>query len=95
MGVSGINGSNVSGSVRATQVVVDKTGATGSRAAGGKPSGGAGKSAAASGSFSASQSTVYDKKDANKDGMVSALEEATYDLEHPSAKSGSKIDVTA
>lgn len=95
MAVSGINGSNVSSSVQATQVVVDKPDASGSRAAGGKPSGGAGKSTGASGSSSAGQSMVYDKKDANKDGLVSALEEATYNLEHPSAQSDSRVDVTA
>jgi hypothetical protein len=95
MDVSGINGSKVSSSVQATHVAVDKTGAGGHRAVGGVSSGGAGKSTAASGSSSSSQSTVYDKKDANKDGVVSALEEATYDLAHPSAKSDSRVDVTA
>jgi hypothetical protein len=47
----------------------------------GAPSGGASKS---SGSDSSSSSnTVYDKKDTNKDGTVTAQEEILYNIKHP------------
>ena len=70
--------------------------AVGTALGAGAASRGAGKAQAASGaSSSSSSSTVYDKKDANKDGTVSAIEELTYDLAHPSAQTGSLVNVTA
>ena len=71
---------------------------------GGSPAGGAGKSSGA-GSSSSSNKT-YDKKDTNKDGTVSAMEELAYDLKNPgdAAKTsttakinsnGGSIDITA
>lgn len=46
--------------------------------------GGAGKAGAASSGGSSSSSTkVYDKKDTNKDGVVSFQEELVYELKHP------------
>jgi hypothetical protein len=47
---------------------------------GAPPSGGAGQSGAA---MSSGGNKVYDKKDLNKDGTVTAQEEAKYDLQHP------------
>ena len=62
-----------------------------------KPSSGQ-KSSGASGSSSTSTKT-YDKKDANKDGTVSTMEEIEYDLEHPERdqedSGNGLIDVTA
>ena len=56
-------------------------GASGPPPGGAHPSGGGDK---ASGTASSSDSnTVYDKKDANKDGTVSWKEEQDYDLKHP------------
>lgn len=95
MTVSGISSANVSSSTQATQGATKKIDVSGSRIAVGKSSGGAAKPAAASGNSSSSQSTTYDKKDANKDGVVSALEELTYDLEHPSGEADGHVDVTA
>ena len=71
---------------------------------GGAPAGGAGKSSGA-GSSSSSNKT-YDKKDTNKDGTVSAMEELAYDLKHPgdaantsttatTNSNGGSIDTTA
>jgi hypothetical protein len=48
---------------------------------GGPPAGGAGKTSGA-GSSSSSNKT-YDKKDTNKDGTVSTMEEIAYDLKNP------------
>jgi hypothetical protein len=56
-------------------------GAPSSGGTGGMPAGGA---QASSGTSSSSSNKVYDKKDANKDGTVSAQEELEYDLKHPS-----------
>jgi hypothetical protein len=50
---------------------------------GGMPGGGAGKSASSSNSASPNSNKVYDKKDTNKDGVVSAQEELEYALKHP------------
>jgi len=36
-------------------------------------------------STTSSSTKTYDKKDANKDGVVSAAEELAYDLKHPLA----------
>lgn len=55
-------------------------------AGGGKPPGGGAPAGGAKGASAASSSSAtktYDKKDANKDGTVSAKEEAAYDLAHP------------
>ena len=53
----------------------------GSGRAGGQPPDGAKQSSGAGGSSSSSQ--VYDKKDLNKDGIVSWDEEFAYSLNHP------------
>ncbi len=90
MEVSGTGGTHVSMLVQASQLAGGKSGA-----ASGQAAGGAGKAGAAAGGGSASQTTSTDKKDANKDGVVSAIEELTYDLEHPAATDGSVIDVKA
>jgi len=89
MEVSGTSGTHVSILVQASQLASGKSGA-----AGGQAAGGAGKASAAGGG-STSQTTSYDKKDANKDGVVSALEELTYDLKHPVATDESVLDVRA
>ena len=52
---------------------------------GGAPKGGAASSGASGTSDSSSSTKVYDKKDVNKDGKVSAQEEVAYDLAHPDA----------
>ena len=49
---------------------------------GAPPAGGAQSSRGAQGKSQSDDSKVYDKKDTNKDGIVSALEELTYDLTH-------------
>ena len=90
MEVSGTSGSPMSILVQAAQLAGGKTAAGAGQAAGG-----AGKGAAAGGSGSTGQATSYDKKDANKDGVVSALEELTYDLKHPGATAESILDVKA
>lgn len=89
MEVSGTGGTRISILVQATQLAGGKSGA-----AGGQAAGGAGKAPAAGGG-SASQTTSYDKKDANKDGVVSALEELTYDMKHPVATDKPVLDVRA
>ena len=53
---------------------------------GGPPSGGANKSGAPAGGAQSGSSKSYDKKDTNKDGIVSALEELAYDLKNPGEK---------
>jgi Ca2+-binding EF-hand superfamily protein len=53
-------------------------------AQGAPPSGGAtGGAQASNGASTSSSNKTYDKKDANKDGTVSAQEELNYDLKHP------------
>ncbi len=69
----------------------------GQRPGGASPAGGQ-KPSGASGS-SASSSKTYDKKDANKDGTVSTMEEILYSLKNPvqsqeSSTTGS-LDITA
>lgn len=66
---------------------------------GGSKTGGAQKSG---GSTNSSNSTNYDKRDANKDGVVSPEEKLTYNLKHPeeainkeSQNAGNYLDVTA
>jgi hypothetical protein len=70
---------------------------------GGAPHGGAKESSGTKGSSSSNK--VYDKKDTNKDGTVSAMEEIVYDLVHPdeakqasapgkTATDGNSVDVT-
>ncbi len=90
MEVSGTSGSHMSILVQAAQLAGAKSGAGAGQAAGG-----AGKATAAGGSGSTTESTSYDKKDANKDGVVSALEELAYDLKHPGATDESVLDVKA
>jgi len=77
------------------------------RAAGGPPhGGGGGPKAEGAGGSSTSSSKVYDVRDTNQDGVVSAEEQYAYDLTHPtpgtanqqtSAGAGglSQIDVSA
>jgi hypothetical protein len=77
-----------------TAIAPKKAAAGASRGAGAPPAGGAGKPAAAAGATT-SESTSYNKKDTNKDGVVSAIEELTYDLKHPTAQTGSAVDVKA
>jgi len=101
MAIPTIEGLGAPTAVQAQQVAVRKTetsaegqGAIAPRkaaggASGAPPAGGAG------GSASASESTNYDKKDTNRDGVVSALEELAYDLKHPAALTGSLLDVRA
>ena len=78
--------------------------ATGGKPAGSPPPGGpppggpppagghsGGKSASSSTSrASSSTAKTYDKKDSNQDGTVSAAEELTYDIKHPTAKSAAQ-----
>ena len=73
----------------------------GQRAGGAPPSGGKKPSGASgsSGSSSASSTKTYDKKDLNKDGTVSVMEEIEYGLKHPETSqedsTTGEIDVTA
>jgi hypothetical protein len=60
-----------------------KMGVQGGRPAGGKGGGGP-KGAGATGGASSS-SGIYDEKDTNKDGVVSAAEELAYTLAHPNS----------
>lgn len=90
MEVTGAGGTNVSMPVQASRLAGGRSGA-----AGGQAAGGVGKAGATGGGGSANQTTSYDKKDTNKDGVVSAIEELTYDLKHPVATNGSVIDVMA
>jgi hypothetical protein len=74
--------------------------AGGARPAGGPPpAGGAGgaKPAASSGSAGGSSSAtkVYDKRDSNKDGMVSFMEDLQYSLQHPVDESETEENVTS
>jgi len=73
---------------------------------GGPPAGGAPAGGAPAGSAATSSTKTYDKKDANKDGTVSATEEMIYQLSHvdPSSagtkktsaqKVGQNVDVMA
>jgi hypothetical protein len=58
--------------------------------------GGASRTAAASGSSSASATGTYEEADTNQDGVVTALEQVTYDLKHPGKiQTGSLLDVKA
>lgn len=95
MAIPTIEGSSGVNAAQTQQAAVRKTAAGASRAAGGPPAGGAGKPSATAGSASSSESTSYNKKDTNKDGVVSALEELTYDMKHPAARTGSLLDVKA
>jgi hypothetical protein len=47
------------------------------------------------GSASGSSSKIYDKKDGNKDGKVSAMEEITYDAAHPKILPAGKFNPTS
>lgn len=64
----------------------DQSGLTAGGQAGGKggaPAGGGGAAAASDASSSSDSSTVYDKRDTNKDGVVSPEEELAYEMKHP------------
>ena len=69
----------------------------GQHPSGAAPSGGQ-KSSGSTSSSSSSSTKTYDKKDANKDGTVSTMEEIEYDLKHPDKEQGDStnglIDVT-
>ena len=58
----------------------------------GQPPSGAGPSAAAGDSCSSSSNKVYDKKDLNQDGTVSAMEELLYDIEHSDQSTTTSAD---
>jgi hypothetical protein len=56
------------------------------------PAGGGGGTSRPSGSGNTSQSSsqTYDKRDTNKDGVVTVVEQLEYDLKHPSEANGSQ-----
>jgi hypothetical protein len=67
---------------------------------GGKSAGAAGggakpaaKSTASQSSTASSASGTYEDADTNKDGVVTAIEQMTYDMKHPGAQTGSTVDV--
>jgi hypothetical protein len=67
-----------------------------SKPAGAHPSGGRAPAASggSGGSASGSSSKVYDKKDANKDGKVSAMEAISYDAAHPKTSPAGRSNLT-
>ena len=94
MSIGAIAGSGISAASSGSPPVGMPPG--GSPPAGAHPSGGGAPAAsrASGGSASGSSSKVYDKKDANKDGKVSATEEITYDAAHPKTSPASKSNLT-
>jgi hypothetical protein len=78
-----------SGDLKAAQMAYENIQAKVSQ---GPPAGRGGGTSRPSGSGNASQSSsqTYDKRDTNKDGVVSALEQLEYDLKHPLEANGSK-----
>ena len=94
MSIDAIAGSGTSATASGSPPVGKPSG--GSPPAGAHPSGGGAKAGAGAsgGSASGSSSKVYDKKDANKDGKVSATEEITYDAAHPRISPAGKSNLT-
>lgn len=89
MAVSGIDSSSGISILQAAVSAARKAGA------GAAPAGGAKSSSSVSGSTSTSATDTYDDADTNKDGVVTALEQVTYDMKHPGEQKGSTVDVMA
>jgi hypothetical protein len=87
MAISGIGSTSGVGTSQVTVNVGRKTG--GSAPTGAKPS----SSSSSSQSTSTSATDTYEDADTNKDGVVTAVEQATYDLKHPGAQTGTTVDV--
>jgi hypothetical protein len=60
-----------------------------------KPAAKSGGSSASASSSSTTDDATYDKKDLNKDGVVTAMEEVKYDLKHASSQTTTKVDALA
>jgi hypothetical protein len=67
------------------------------KAGGAPPAGGGAKPAAAAKSSSSSSSTakIYDKRDANQDGVVSYQEEMVYAIKHPTDETQEQTAVSS
>jgi hypothetical protein len=86
-GIVSVNGVNLQSTAQATGGK-----SAGAANGGAKP---AAKSAASQSSTASSATDTYEDADTNKDGVVTAIEQMTYDMKHPGAQTGSTVDVKA
>lgn len=84
MAISGIGSGSASSALLAAASAAKKSGG------GAKP---AAAAPAAAQDTAAKASDTYEDADTNQDGVVTALEQVTYDLKHPGEQTGTSIDV--